>query len=151
MTATRSRTADRSTVSRSVRLHPRRSAARIARRLVRDACAGSRLPDELVDDAVRVAGELVRGSARRARLDLDLVVELDDRTLTVRVHDDLGTLTPAPSRRSRKGARRGQDLVAGLSTSWGYFRCGSASETWASFRAQPEYVTIRLRPEYVAI
>ena len=142
MTVTIPHATDRGAAFGSVRLRPRASSARIARRLVRDVCAGSRLPDELVDDAMLVTGHLVTSSVKQSGSAFDLVVEVDADTVTVRVHDDLAEDRPSTARRGRKGASRSDDIVARRSTSWGYYRCDSGRETWASFRAEPEYITI---------
>jgi hypothetical protein len=142
MTVTIAHVTDRGAASRSVRLRPRASAARIARRLVRDVCADSRLPDELIDDAMLVTGHLVTSSVNQSGSAFDVVVEVDADTVTVRVQDGLGEARPSTARRGRKGASRSQDIIARRSTSWGYYRCGPTRETWASFRAEPRYITI---------
>jgi hypothetical protein len=139
MTVTIPHATDRSAASRSVRLRPRASAARIARRLVRDVCAGSRLPDDLVDDAMLVTGHLVTSSVKQSGSVFDLVVEVGADTVTVRVQD--GQVRSA-ARRGWRGASRSQEIIARRSTSWGYYRCDSGRQTWASFRAEPEYITI---------
>jgi hypothetical protein len=140
MTVTIPQTTGRSAVSGGVRLRPRASAARIARRLVRDVCAGSRLPDELIGDAMLVASHLVTISVKQSGMALHVLVEVDADTVTVRVHD--GQVGTSATRRGWKGASRSQELIARRSTSWGYYRCGSGRETWASFRAEPRYITI---------
>jgi hypothetical protein len=115
--------------------------------MVRDLCADSRLPDELIDDALLVTSQLVTSSVKRAGMAVEVVVTVDADTVTVRVQDDLGTACPSPAR-GWKGASRSQDIIARRSTSWGYYRCGSGRETWASFRAQPVYITIQLPPSH---
>jgi hypothetical protein len=142
MTATSSHVTDCGTASRSVRLRPRASAARVARRLVRDLCAGSRLPDELIENAVLVAGHLVTSSVKQSGTELDVVVEVHADAVTVRVQDGLGYAHPSPARPGWKGANRSQDIIARHSTSWGYCHRGAGRESWASFRAEPRYVTI---------
>jgi hypothetical protein len=142
MTVTIPHAADRSAVSGRVRLRPRTSAARIVRRLVRDLCAGSRLPDELIGDAMLVASHLVTISVKQSGMALDVVVEVDADTVTVRVQDGLGEVRTSAVRRGWKGASQSQEIIARRSTSWGYYRCGSGRETWASFRAEPRYITI---------
>jgi hypothetical protein len=140
MTATIPHAMDRSAESRRVRLRPRASAARIARRLVRDLCAGSRLPDELIGDAMLVTRHLVTSRVKQSGMALDVVVEVDADTVTVRVQD--GQVRTSAARRDWKGASRSQEIIARRSTSWGYYRCGSGREAWASFRAEPRYITI---------
>jgi hypothetical protein len=139
MTVTIPHATDRSAVSGRVRLRPRASAARIARRLVRDLCAGSRLPDELIGDAMLVTSHLVTSSVKQSGMALDVVVEVGADTVTVRVQD---AQVRSAAGRGSKGASRSQEIIAQRSTSWGYYRCGSGRETWASFRAEPRYVTI---------
>ncbi len=139
MTVTIPHATDRSAVSERVRLRPRASAARIARRLVRDVCAGSRLPDELIGDALLVTSHLVTSSVKQSGMALDVVVEVDADTVTVRVQD---RQVRSAARRGWKGASRSQEIIARRSTSWGYYRCGSGREIWASFRAEPRYITI---------
>jgi anti-sigma regulatory factor (Ser/Thr protein kinase) len=82
------------TVQTSVRLPPRSSAPRVARKLVRDLCTGSGLPDNLVDDAALVIGELVTTSVRQAHMAVQVVVVVAADEVTVRVYDK-GTMPPA--------------------------------------------------------
>ena len=142
MTVTTAHETDRNVASGRIRLRPRASSARIARRLVRDVCAGTPLPDELIGDAMLVTSHLVASSVRLSGMALDVVVEVDGDTVTVRVQDGLGEIRPSAARRGRKGASRSREIIARRSTSWGYYRCGSGRETWASFRAEPRYITI---------
>ena len=118
---------------RKVSLRPRAFAHRAARRLVRDLCSESGLPAALVDDATLVAGELVRSSVRNARTPVDVSVEVVDRTVTVRVHDQQATR--ATRRNAWRGAGRSREIVARFSTSWGYHQCSGGRESWASFRS----------------
>lgn len=125
---------------RRVSLRPRVFAHRTARRLVRDLCSESGLPATLVDDATLVTGELVRSSVRSARMPVDVSVEVVDRTVTVRVHDQE---TTCPTRRNAwRGAGRSREIVARFSTSWGYHQCSGGRELWASFRTPRPQVQV---------
>ena len=126
------------TERRSLRLRPRAWSHRAARRLVRDMCSASAVPPGLIDDATLVTGELVRSSVRQAQAPVDVVVEVDDGTVTVRVHDQ-GT-GPAARRPAWKGTGRSRDIVARCSTSWGYHQCAGGREMWASFRLPVAHV-----------
>lgn len=118
---------------RHVRLRPRRSAPRIARKLVREMCLNLRLPVRLIDDAMLVTSELVTSGARQARSALDVSVEIDKDRVTVRVEDDGASRWRGDSLgwTSHSHAR---DVVARLSTSWGYYRCADGRGSWAALQ-----------------
>lgn len=115
-----------------VRLSPRSSSPRITRRLVRQTCAASGLPDKLVDDAALVAGELVTTSLRQVHAPLLVDLSIVDDVVTVRVRDS-GTQPPG-GLGDRPAAERSWDLVRRLGTSWGYHHGPDSREMWASFR-----------------
>ena len=121
------------TVQTSVQLPPRSSAPRVARKLVRDLCTGSGLPDNLVDDAALVIGELVTTSVRQAHMAVQVVVVVAADEVTVRVYDK-GTMPPA-GLTDRPAAGRSWDTVRRLGTSWGYHGGAGGRAMWASFRA----------------
>ena len=106
---------------------------RRARRIVREACAGTTLPSRIVDDAVFVVGELVTGSIRQAGGPVELAVDLDRGQVTVRVHD-AAPYAPAPTGASF-GEVRSWDVVRRLSSTFGYRCDGRRREVWACLRA----------------
>lgn len=115
--------------STSTSLRPRSSAPRLARNLVRDLCSRSRLPEYLVDNAVLVTSELVTRTVMHARKAVDVVVELDEDHVTVRIHDQTvmppllgGDWVSGPSRA----------IIERLSTSWGYHCSDTGRDIWAS-------------------
>lgn len=93
-------------VQAHVRLAPRASAPRIARKLLRDACAEAGLPRDLIDDAALIIGELVTTSVRQARKAVDVLVSVAGEDVTMRIRDD-GTTSLWAARTSRRRRARG--------------------------------------------
>lgn len=116
-----------------VRLRAGRSASRIARRLVREMCTNSHLPVRLIDDAVLVTGELVTSGARQACAAVDVRVEIHNGRVTVRVEDD-GAARWRSESLGWTNRSRARDVVARLSTSWGYYRCAEGRGSWAALQ-----------------
>ena len=122
-----------------MRLPPRPSAPRLARRIVRDACSCSELPGRLVDDAVVVASELVTHRIRQTRQPVDVVVEVSTQGVTVRVQDQQPATVMAFDPSANSGQRRTRDLVQRLASSWGYSTSERGCEAWASLRLPLEH------------
>ncbi len=115
--------------STSTTLRPRPSAPRLARNLVRDLCSRSQLPGYLVDNAVLVTSELVTRTVLHARKGVDVSVELNDNSVTVRVHDE--TVMP-PLLGGDWVSGPSKAIIQRLSTSWGYTCGDTGRDIWAS-------------------
>lgn len=121
-----------------ITLRPGRSAPRIARKLVREMCTNSHLPVRLIDDALLVTSQLVTSGARQARSVVDVSVAIENDRVTVRVEDD----GASGRRRDSLGwtsHSRAREVVARLSTSWGYYRCADAHGSWAAIQSPRAY------------
>lgn len=118
-------------VHRGARLAPRSSAPRCARKIVRDICTQSGLPERVIDDAALVAGELVTISVHQVHRPLDLIVLLDRDEVTVRVRD-VGTMPP-DSAGPGSTPRRCWSMVGRIGRSSGYCETALGRELWASF------------------
>jgi hypothetical protein len=133
-------TAESSTARQvTVTLRPRAVAPRVARRLLRDLARGSRLPSRVVDDAAFVLGELVTMSLQQVGGRTVVTVQLDQREITVRVHDDASD-GKALRHVHTAGATRQWDVVRRLAASWGYSRDELQRELWATVRSDRELV-----------
>lgn len=130
MTATESRPS----VGRILRavatpLEPSPEAVSRARRTVHDTLAVWGL-DELVDDMVLVASELVTNALQHAAGPIVMVLQQRDETVFVEVAD----VSPAlPVRRPESAdneSGRGLALVEALSDDWGYRRRGNRRGKW---------------------
>ncbi|MDP9094911.1 MAG: ATP-binding protein [Actinomycetota bacterium] len=120
-------------VSRSIRLRPRASAPRLARRLVHDLCGQVGVAERVSEDAAQIVDELVTSSIRQARTQVDVYVLCSEAEVTLRVQD---TSTQAPLMGERgQNAARGWDVVRRLSTTWGYCNRDNGRELWASLCA----------------
>jgi anti-sigma regulatory factor (Ser/Thr protein kinase) len=107
--------------------------------MLRELARTSQLPDRVVEDAAFVLGELVTMSLDQVGSQTVVTVVLDDREITVRVHD-AGT-DAKPLRHDRTaGAVRRWDVVKRLAASWGYSRDGVQRELWATLRTDRELV-----------
>lgn len=127
-------------VHRGARLAPRSSAPRFARKLVRDICVESGLPDSVVDAAALVAGELVTISVHQVRSPLDVVVLVDADEVTVQVRD-IGAMPPYGTGHGST-PRRCWAMVGRLGRSSGYRETALGREMWASFPRE----TVPARP-----
>jgi hypothetical protein len=129
-------------VSRSIRLRPRASAPRLARRLVHEVCGQVGVPDRVSDDAAQIVGELVTSSIRQARTQVDVLVLCSDAEVTLRVQDT-STQAPLMGEHGQHGAARGWDVVRRLSTTWGYCNRENGRELWASLCANRSIEQVR--------
>lgn len=120
-------------VHRGARLAPRASAPRFARKLVRDICTESGLPDSVADAAALVAGGLVTISVHQVRSPLDVVVLIAADEVTVQV-SDVGTVSPdGTGTGTASTPRRCWAMVGRLGRSSGYRPTALGREMWASF------------------
>lgn len=102
----------------ATRLSPERSAPRRARDLVARACAtwqGERF-SEL---GQLVISELVTNAVVHSGTPIEVVLELDDDRLTMRVHDDGDGVPIVVPQRMRTIGGVGLDLVSRVAHSWG--------------------------------
>jgi hypothetical protein len=109
-------------VVRRVRLRGHRSSVAQAVVLVESVSAAWALPDEVVDDARRIAGELVDDAVRRSRTGCVLQVSHDATGLRVAVRDF--------------GARR-RPLCPGTATTWGSAPHSDGTSVWALLPTGP--------------
>ena len=116
----------------SLRLGPRHSAPRAARKLAYDLCqqAGSTV---LVDNAALVAGELVRTSIHQTRAAVTLQLTCEPGQVTLRVRDG-GSGSPIRDDKTDAGAVRCWDIVRRLAVTWGFAEQQSGREMWATLR-----------------
>jgi anti-anti-sigma regulatory factor/anti-sigma regulatory factor (Ser/Thr protein kinase) len=105
-----------------LRLAPTPTAPSAARRFVRDVCDywQPALPGEdVADQAVLLAGELVANAVTHARTEIDLRVELRGELLHISVHDGSPRLLHlVPAGRAGKGGH-GLRLVEEVAKAWG--------------------------------
>jgi len=107
------------------------SSPRRARRFVQDACREWEI-EEVQDDAVLVASELVGNALAHARTccQLDLRLDAHGLTVAVRDHDHRGLLVPLAC--STSGRRdQGLFLVASISRAWGVRPTENGKSVWA--------------------
>ena len=95
------------------------------------------LPDGVVDDAALVLGELVTEGTRQSHGDIDVVVEVANPTITVRVRDARASRLPGKV----SGPARNSGTVRRLAASWGCARHVSGWEVWAVIRPRPEHLS----------
>lgn len=118
---------------RSTMFAPRR-----ARRFVYELGDPAGLPDGVVDDAALVLGELVTEGTRQSHGDIDVVVEVANPTITVRVRDARASSPRLPGHVN--GPARNSGTVRRLAASWGCARHVSGWEVWAVIRPRPEHL-----------
>ena len=116
-----------------LRLGPRHSAPRAARKLAYDMCEHAGSPASLVDNAAFVVGELVRTSISQARSDLTVQLSCQLGQVTVRVRD-AGSSSPVRMSDIDASAARCWDIVRRLCASWGFSDQSSGREMWATLR-----------------
>lgn len=107
---------------------------RVARQLVRDACAEWGVTD-LATDAALVATELVTNTIMHTPSTPTLRVELRRGLLTVAVSDDVAGDVAIRDPGGDPGGVHGLLLVAQLATAWGCMLTATGKVVWASFRA----------------
>lgn len=115
-----------------IAVRPHTSTARRARRAVTRVCDGSFLPAQLVDDASRVAVELVANSLRQTHHPAELSITLTCAGLLVRVRE-----RAAPGGEHSPGAILSWNSVRQLSASFGFSYDGEQRQTWALLRPAP--------------
>jgi anti-sigma regulatory factor (Ser/Thr protein kinase) len=120
-------------------LRPRVATPRVARRLLRDLARGSSLPSRVIDNATFVLGELVTMSLQQVGGRIVVTAVIDDREITVRVHDD-GSNDRALRHDRSAGATRQWHVVKRLASSWGYSRDDRQREVWATIRTERDLV-----------
>ncbi|MEU5342140.1 ATP-binding protein [Streptomyces sp. NPDC020766] len=131
MTATESRPS----VGRILRaiatlLEPSPEAVSRARRTVHDALAAWGLDNNLTDDMVLVASELVTNALQHASGPIVMVLQQRDETVLVEVAD-VSPALPVPCRESADDeSGRGLALVEAFSDDWGYRRRGNSRGKW---------------------
>ncbi|MEU6390176.1 ATP-binding protein [Streptomyces sp. NPDC046939] len=122
------------------------SAARVARRYVRDAARDWKLSPDTTDDLLTVAGELVANALEHGRggtITLTCALAVD--TVTVAVTDEGKTgfrrpLLPTTPSPAAPDAERGRGLliVATLATRWGSGRTAEGLMVWADVAVRPD-------------
>lgn len=117
------------------RLRSTKFAPRRARRCVYALGDQAGLPDGVVDDAALVLGELVTESTRQSHGDVDVVIEVANPTITVRVRDARTSSPRLPGQVN--GPARNSGTVRRLAASWGCSRHASGWEVWAVIRPRP--------------
>lgn len=127
-------TGSRSSVGRILRavatpLEPRPEAVSRARRTVHETLAAWGL-DNLVDDMVLVASELVTNALQHASGPIVMVLQQRDETVLVEVADVSSALPVPRSESADDESGRGLALVEALSDDWGYRRRGNRRGKW---------------------
>ena len=89
-----------------------------------------RLPEEVIDDAVLVTGELVNNAVQHARTTFRLVVELRGRLLHVAVEDEMRGPAPVWTPRGI-GQVSGLQLVNAVALRWHWEERGTGKTVWA--------------------
>jgi anti-sigma regulatory factor (Ser/Thr protein kinase) len=102
-----------------------------ARRWLREACADSVLPDELIEDALVVVDELVTNAVVHAGTPIAVTVEYSANGCRCSVTDRCadGQLPRLVERAD--GTGRGLRLVSALSSHWGVERSRTGTTVWA--------------------
>jgi anti-anti-sigma regulatory factor/anti-sigma regulatory factor (Ser/Thr protein kinase) len=120
------------TVRKALLLPADPTSARLARALV--AAATTDLADDLADDAVLLAGELVTNAVNHARTETVLHVALGGKSVRIAVADSSPEL-PHRLPRPVSEAGRGLYLLDSLATAWGALRTASGGKlVWCLLR-----------------
>lgn len=113
-------------------LEPDPRSARIAREFVREACRDWDVDDEMCEDAMLVATELVANVVDHAGTSCVVSIDGGDSWLRIEVEDGYPCSIPTSPRVDLSAARgRGLLVVAGLSSEWGVRELPHGKSVWA--------------------
>jgi anti-sigma regulatory factor (Ser/Thr protein kinase) len=119
----------------AIRVDHAASSAALVRQHLEQELRESGSSAEFIDDTLLVASELVANAVRHAPAgesgDLEVIWNLDEHGITIRVGDGSSQLPSAhhPSVRDTHG--RGLTIIAALSDEWGVDKDGAGKQVWA--------------------
>ncbi|MFC5230324.1 ATP-binding protein [Pseudonocardia zijingensis] len=117
---------------RSRSLQPVPGSARSAREFVREACHDWTVEDEMCEDAMLVATELVANVVDHAGTSCVVTIDGADSWLRIEVEDGYPCSLPTSPRIDVSAARgRGLLVVAGVSRAWGVRELPHGKSVWA--------------------
>ncbi|MGH3752048.1 MAG: PP2C family protein-serine/threonine phosphatase [Pseudonocardiaceae bacterium] len=129
-------------LAHQVRLAADHRSPMLARRILRATLHDAGL-DDLIDDAVLLTSELCENVVLHVGTDYELIIDLSDTELTVRVIDhgptalELHRATPRPPTDRAATHGRGLLLVESIAAAWGTRHDASGHQVWFALRRGP--------------